>query len=146
MKIGELARATGCEVETIRYYEREGLLGAPPRSEAGYRQYGAREREQLLFIRHCRSLDMPLADIRRVAALAGDAVAGCDDVNSLVDAHLARVRAKLGSLRALEAQLVRLRAECVATPPGAACRIVDALQQAARDEGCACHPAVAGRG
>ena len=141
MKIGELAKATGCEVETIRYYEREGLLAAPPRSGSGYRQYALRDVERLNFIRHCRSLDMPLADIRRLVDLAGDAVASCDEVDALVDGHIARVRSKLASLRALEAQLVRLRAQCGSTRPRAACRIVASLQKAAHDEACACHPA-----
>ncbi|MEO8058119.1 MAG: Cd(II)/Pb(II)-responsive transcriptional regulator [Burkholderiales bacterium] len=143
MKIGELAKATGCEVETIRYYEREGLLAAPPRSEAGYRQYAQREVEQLNFVRHCRSLDMPLADIKRLAAFANDAVASCDEVDTLVDDHIERVRAKLVSLNALEAQLLRLRAQCASAKPGDACRIVASLQQAAHDEACACHTAAA---
>lgn len=141
MKIGELAKATGCEAETIRYYEREGLLAVPPRSEGGYRQYAQREVEQLHFIRHCRSLDMPLADIRRLAAHARDSVASCEDVNALVDEHIKRVRSKLASLRALESQLVSLRAQCVAIKQGTACRIVESLQQAAHDEACACHGA-----
>jgi len=140
MKIGELAKATDCEVETIRYYEREGLLAAPPRSESGYRQYAQREVEQLNFIRHCRSLDMPLADIKRLAACAGDAVASCGEVDALVDAHIARVRSKLASLRALEVQLIRLRAQCGSEKPREACRIVASLQKAAHDEACACHP------
>lgn len=139
MRIGELAKATGCEVETIRYYEREGLLAAPPRSEGGYRQYALREVEQLNFIRHCRSLDMPLADIKRLAALAGDAVASCDEVDALVDGHIVRVRAKLASLQALEGQLLRLRAQCASVKQGDACRIVASLQKAAHDEACACH-------
>ena len=143
MKIGELAKATGCEVETIRYYEREGLLAAPPRSEGGYRQYAQREVEQLNFVRHCRSLDMPLADIRRLAAFATDSVAACVEVDALVDEHIERVRAKLVSLRALEAQLLSLRAQCASAKPGDACRIVATLQQAAHDEACACHPAAA---
>ena len=140
MKIGELAKATGCEVETIRYYEREGLLDMPARSEGGFRQYSQRELEQLNFVRHCRSLDMPLADIKRLAAHARDAVAACDDVDSLVDAHIARVRSKLASLQALELQLVRLRAQCASSQRGDACRIVASLQRAAHDEACACHP------
>lgn len=143
MKIGELAKAAGCEVETIRYYEREGLLTAPPRTASGYRQYTQREVEQLNFVRHCRSLDMPLADIRRLAAAASDAVGACDEVDALVDARIGRVRSKLASLRALEVQLVRLRAQCETARRGEACRIVASLQQAAHEEACACHPAEA---
>jgi hypothetical protein len=84
---------------------------------------------------------MPLADIKRLAAFAGDAVASCDEVDALVDAHIERVRMKLASLRALEAQLLRLRAQCTSAQQGDACRIVASLQQAAHAEACACHPA-----
>ena len=143
MKIGELAKATGCEVETIRYYEREGLLASPARSAAGYRRYAQSELEQLNFVRHCRSLDMPLADIKRLAGYASDAVGACHEVDALVDGHIERVRAKLSSLRALEAQLLRLRAQCAPAKQGDACRIVASLQRAAHDEACACHPTAA---
>ena len=64
MKIGELARRTGCQVETIRYYEREGLLPEPARSPGNYRLYGSAHVERLTFIRHCRALDMTLGEIR----------------------------------------------------------------------------------
>ena len=64
MKIGELATLTGCPVETIRYYEREGLLPAPSRSAGNYRQYDTAHVERLSFIRHCRSLDMTQEEIR----------------------------------------------------------------------------------
>ena len=63
-RIGELARATGIDVETIRYYEKSGLLLPPARQSNGYRAYGATHLAQLSFIRHCRALDMPLADVR----------------------------------------------------------------------------------
>jgi Cd(II)/Pb(II)-responsive transcriptional regulator len=140
MKIGELAKSTGCDVETIRYYEREGLLDAPARTESGYRQYAQRELEQLNFIRHCRSLDMPLADIKKLAAYARDSAQSCDDVDALVDAHIDRVRSKLASLRALEKQLVRLRAQCKSDAAGSPCLIVASLQKSAHDDACACHP------
>ena len=68
MKIGELAKITDCQVETIRYYEREGLLPQAPRSESNYRIYGAEHTERLGFIRHCRSLDMTLEEIRVLLA------------------------------------------------------------------------------
>ena len=64
LKIGELAKRTGCPVETIRYYEREALLAAPRRSEGNYRLYDDAHAERLQFIRHCRSLDMTLDEIR----------------------------------------------------------------------------------
>src|ERR1051326_9573296 len=64
MTIGELARATGCGIETIRYYEHEGLLPRPGRTSGNFRRYGQEHAELLSFIRHCRSLDMALNEIR----------------------------------------------------------------------------------
>ena len=105
MSIGELAAAAQVGVETVRYYEREGLLAAPSRTASGYRAYGPQHVERLNFIRHCRSLDMPLADIKRLLELSNDRGVSCDDVNGLVQSHLERVRAKRDALEALEKQL-----------------------------------------
>ncbi len=142
MRIGELARQSGVDVQTIRFYEREGLLGAPARQASGYRAYGPDHLEQLNFIRHCRSLDMPLADIRRVHLLAGDRKASCEAVDALVETHLKRVRAKLASLRQLEQQLSHLRAQCDSGHRVADCGILVELMHAAHGEVCACHPAL----
>src|SRR2546423_14861873 len=70
MKIGELAARAGCDVQTVRFYEREGLLEAPERESSGYRRYAARHLSRLHFIRHCRSLDIPLAAGRPLLAFA----------------------------------------------------------------------------
>ncbi len=61
LSIGELSQATGVEIETIRYYEKSGLLSKPQRSSNDYRMFGQRQLQQLSFIRHCRALDLPLA-------------------------------------------------------------------------------------
>ncbi|WP_296316204.1 MerR family transcriptional regulator, partial [Pseudomonas sp.] len=66
MKIGDLSKATGVEVGTIRFYERAGLIDLPDRMPNGYRSYGPRHLESLAFVRHCRALDIPMADIRRL--------------------------------------------------------------------------------
>ncbi|MDZ4162704.1 MAG: MerR family transcriptional regulator [Burkholderiales bacterium] len=95
MQIRDLASATGVDTETIRYYEKQGLLPEPARRGNGYRDYTASHLERLSFIRHCRALDMPLADIRRLLSFVDDPVAHCDDVNELVDAQLGRVRIRL---------------------------------------------------
>src|SRR5918996_2669284 len=104
MRIGELARQAGVDVQTIRYYEREGLLNAPARTGAGYRAYGPQHLERLNFVRHCRSLDMPLAEIKRLIELSTEKSVSCDEVNALVRAHLGRVQAKRKSLEELEKQ------------------------------------------
>jgi Cd(II)/Pb(II)-responsive transcriptional regulator len=140
MKIGELARGAGVDVQTVRYYEREGLLEAPSRTAAGYRAYGPRHVERLNFVRHCRSLDMPLADIRRLTDLSRDANVSCGDVDALVHGHLERVRTKRAALQALEAQLETLSAQCAAGHRVADCGILEELIHAAQGEACACHP------
>ncbi|MCX7960320.1 MAG: Cd(II)/Pb(II)-responsive transcriptional regulator [Burkholderiales bacterium] len=139
MRIGELARRAGVDVQTVRYYEREGLLDAPARTPSGYRAYGPAHLERLRFVRHCRSLDMALADIRRVLALAREASVACDEVNQLVEAHLARVRARRQALERLEQQLEALRAQCANGQRIAGCGILQELIHAAQGEACACH-------
>eukprot|EP01030_Chromulinospumella_sphaerica_P033471 gene33471-34342_t len=90
MQIKELARATGVDVETIRYYEKQGLLPEPARRDNGYRDYEAKHLERLSFIRHCRALDMPLADVHRLLGFVDTPGAGYSDVDLLVDEQLAR--------------------------------------------------------
>ena len=141
MKIGELARQAGVDVQTVRYYEREGLLEAPSRTASGYRAYGPQHLERLNFVRHCRSLDMPLVEIRRLIDLSSDQGVSCEEVDALVRAHLERVRAKRMALQALEAQLAALSAQCATGHRVADCGILDELIQAAHGEACACHPA-----
>ncbi|MDO6386393.1 Cd(II)/Pb(II)-responsive transcriptional regulator [Uliginosibacterium sp. 31-12] len=138
-RIGELARATGIEVETIRYYEKTGLLPPPARQANGYRAYAVAHLEQLAFIRHCRALDMSLADIRRLLDFLERPQADCDDINLLVDAQLLRVRARLASMQALERQLIELRGRCAQPHQVADCGILHELVAAAHGEACACH-------
>ncbi|MFN3496166.1 MAG: Cd(II)/Pb(II)-responsive transcriptional regulator [Hydrogenophaga sp.] len=142
MQIKELARATGVDVETIRYYEKQGLLPEPARRDNGYRHYEAAHLERLSFIRHCRALDMPLADVRRLLGFVDDPDEHCDDVNHLVDEQLARVRARLQSMHALERQLLQLRSRCDGGHHGSEpCGILAELVSAAHGEACACHGA-----
>jgi Cd(II)/Pb(II)-responsive transcriptional regulator len=134
MKIGELARATATAVETIRHYEREGLLPPPPRTDGNYRVYGRADVERLGFIRQCRGLDMSLDEIRRLLALKdappGEA-ADCGEVNTLLDEHIGHVAERLRELRQLDKALKALRAAC--SQPGAAadCGILQRLAQPA---------------
>lgn len=140
MQIKELARATGVDVETIRYYEKQGLLPEPARRDNGYRHYEAVHLERLSFIRHCRALDMPLADVRRLLGFVDDPDEHCGDVNLLVDEQLARVRARLQSMQALERQLLELRSRCDGSHHGSEpCGILAELVSAAHGEACACH-------
>lgn len=139
MRIGELGRATGVDVETIRYYEKCGLLPEPARQANGYRVYGVPHLERLAFIRHCRALDMPLAAIARLLDFAAHPKAECGDINDLIDEQLARVRARLESMHALERQLGALRNTCMEPHAGHDCGILHELVAAAHGEACACH-------
>ena len=141
MRIGELGQATGVDIETIRYYEKLGLLSAPARAANGYRAYGAAHLERLAFVRHCRALDMPLAEIRRLLDFVAHPDAVCGDINRLFDDQLARTRARLKSMRALEKQLIALRARCEVGHVAAECGILHELVAAAHGEACACHSA-----
>ena len=90
MQIKELALATGVDVETIRYYEKQGLMPAPARRENGYRDYAVAHLERLSFIRHCRALDMPLGDVNRLLGFVDKPDRNCGDVDLLVDDQLAK--------------------------------------------------------
>jgi Cd(II)/Pb(II)-responsive transcriptional regulator len=139
MRIGQLAAATGVDVETIRYYERIGLLPAAPRSRNGYRVYGLAHLERLAFIRHCRSLDMSLDEVRRLLDFVDRPARDPAGIDRLIDAQLARVRMRLASLQALERQLARLREQCAGDHAGGECGILHELVAAAHAEACACH-------
>jgi Cd(II)/Pb(II)-responsive transcriptional regulator len=135
MRIGELAARTGTETQNIRYYEREGLIPEPARGTNGYRSYGNTHLERLAFIRHCRALDMSLADIRTLLHFVAHPREECGDVDRLVEDQLRRVKARLKSMRALERQLKALRAQCAAGRTARQCGILHELLEAQRPQG-----------
>ncbi len=98
IRIGELAKLTGCEVVTIRYYEKEGLLLEPARSGGNFRLYDDAHIERLQFIRHCRSLDLTLGEIRSLLGLRDNPTEDCGEVNALLDAHIRRVEVRVEAL------------------------------------------------
>lgn len=109
MKIGALAKLAGCPVVTIRFYEKEGLLAAPERSEGNYRLYGEADLERLRFVMHCRRHGMKLAEIRELLAFRDRPTRDCAWVHSLVDEHIANVEAQIAALTHLKEELVALR-------------------------------------
>lgn len=133
MKIGELAKQTATAVETIRYYEREGLLPTAPRSAGNYRIYGAAHVERLAFVRHCRALDMSVDEIRVLLRFKDAPEQPCDEVNALLDEHIGHVAERIRALRQLQQQLQRLRAQCVQARDAAQCGILDGLSAPAAD-------------
>ena len=127
MKIGDLAKATATPVETIRYYEREGLLPPAARTDANYRHYAEAHAQRLQFVRHCRSLDMSLDEIRALLAFQDAPGDNCAEVNALLDAHIGHVAQRIRELRALEKQLKALRAQCQGALDAEHCGILDGL-------------------
>ena len=126
LAIGALARRTGCKVETIRYYERIGILPAPPRNSGGQRRYRAWHLKRLNFVRRARDLGFTLADVRGLLRLVDEQGHGCDEVRTMALGHLSAVRARLADLKAMEAVLDEMVARCEGgkVPD---CPIIDAL-------------------
>ncbi|MBI2760685.1 MAG: heavy metal-responsive transcriptional regulator [Chloroflexi bacterium] len=98
LRIGELAAELGLNPKTIRYYESIGLLPVPPRTEAGYRLYGAADRDRLRFIRKARAIGLTLDEIGQVLALRGEGRRPCEHVVTLLDAKLSAVDEHLRAL------------------------------------------------
>lgn len=125
--IGELSRRTGCNVETVRYYERVGLIPPVPRTAGRYRLYSEADVRRLAFVRRARELGFTLTDVRTLLTLApGQADGPCARARSLAAAHLADVRRKIADLRAMERVLGHAVDRCAAgdTPN---CPVIDAL-------------------
>ena len=129
LKIGELAKQTNCPIETIRYYERQGLLRASRRTQGNYRLYHDAHVERLRFIRQCRSLDMALDEIRTLLRFRDDPEKNCAEVNALLDEHIGHVARRVRELRAMEKRLKELRRQCVQTRATKDCAILKELTQ-----------------
>lgn len=134
LKIGELAARCGVAQETIRYYEKVGLLPVPLRSANGYRIYDTAHIEQLAFIRHCRALDIPLAEIAVLRECATHPSGGCAEIDALIETHLTRVQERLANLQNLASQLHALRAACTSGRSVRECGILQELTAAAQGE------------
>ena len=105
MPIGQLGKATGTAVETIRYYEKIGLLPKVARTSGNYRSYGDEDVDRLTFIRRSRDLGFAIEQVRALLSLADDSEQACGDVDRLAKAHLAEVERKIADLSALKAEL-----------------------------------------
>lgn len=128
--IGELSRRSGVNIETIRYFEKVGLIAVPPRTQGGHRVYDEAQVRALGFIRRARELGFAPADVRAMLDLGGPADAPCARVRDIAAHHLDRVRAKMRDLAALEALLASTIERCSG---GAAsdCAVIDMIEDAA---------------
>lgn len=137
MKISDLARATDTPTETIRYYEREGLLPAPARGDNNYRRYSTVHLQRLQVIRRSRALGLSLDEVRGLLAVMDEPDAACDRVSTLIDAHLGHVAERLRELQGLQQQLQILQQACQHTGSAQACGILRQLLSGAEAAGAA---------
>lgn len=126
MRIGELAARAGANAETIRYYERIGLLPRPVRTESNYRAYEQPHLDRLSFIRHARGLGFDISDIRSLLDLGDNPEQDCGDVDKITTGHLQAVERKIEQLQALHQELTRMLGQCRGGRV-ADCRIMETL-------------------
>ncbi len=128
LTIGEVAKQTGIGVETVRFYEKSGLIDEPPRTEAGYRQYPEDTASRVRFIRHAKELGFTLTEIKELLNLRLDPTTTCEDVRQVAEEKLRNVRAKIQSLQAIEMALGELIGACAVGGPEGECPILEALE------------------
>ncbi len=128
LTIGTVARQAGVGVETVRFYEREGLIPQPPRRPSGYRQYDDGAVRRIRFIRHAKQLGFSLRQIRELLALRADAQTSCAEVKEQAEAKIAEVEQKIQDLQRIRQALVELTASCAGRGPVSACPILEALE------------------
>jgi MerR family mercuric resistance operon transcriptional regulator len=112
LSIGDLSKRTGCNIETVRYYERVGLMPKPPRSAGGHRLYRADDLKRLSFIRRSRKLGFTLDEIRALLGMVDGGAVTCAEVKSLTMNHLGTVQRKIKDLRKMESALREMAATC----------------------------------
>ncbi|WP_417538544.1 Cd(II)/Pb(II)-responsive transcriptional regulator [Marinobacter sp.] len=130
MKIGEISKHSSVAVETIRYYEKIGLLPKPERDPSGYRAYRTAHLDRLLFIKRCRNLDMAQDEIRELIRLSENPEADCQQVDDLLASHLSHVRERLQELTNLEKTLQQLQRACSDAGTVQECGIMGGLSNA----------------
>lgn len=129
LKIGQLAQQTDTHIETIRYYEKQGLLPEPQRDQANFRMYQAVHVERLNFIRQCRLLDLSLEEIRQLLAVKDVPTTTCDAVNHVLDEHMQHVTKRITELQGLAEKLKHIRGQCQIAQEAESCGILQELSQ-----------------
>ena len=129
--IGEVAKATGIKVVTLRYYEQLGLVPAPARTAGNYRAYSEKDLRRLRFIRRCRDLGFTLDQVRELLRLSSQKNQECSEVDRITRRHLTDVEAKISDLKRLAKVLRRISSRCRGDGLIADCRIIEALSPGA---------------
>ncbi len=128
LKIGEVAERGGVNLQTIRYYEREGLVPEPPRLASGYRMFPETAVRRVHFIKRAQELGFSLAEIRELLSLREDTRAGSQAMHERAQAKIADIEQKIRTLRAMKSALHRLAEKCPGCGPLSDCPILDALE------------------
>ncbi len=128
LRIGKVAHLGGVGVETVRFYEREGLIEEPPRTESGYRQYPHETVSRIRFIRRAKELGFSLREIRELLALRLDPDTSCEDIRLRAEAKIADIEEKVRTLRRMKKALAKLTAACSGRSPVSECPILEALE------------------
>ncbi len=129
LTIGQVARAANVNVETLRYYERRGLVPKPPRSSALYRHYPEDTVPRVQFVKHAQELGFSLREIRDLLSLRAAPKARCADVRRRAESKIGEIEAKIRALRAMLRALERLVSQCDGKLPASACPILEALDE-----------------
>lgn len=134
LTIGQMARQAGVGIDTVRFYERQGLLESPPRRTSGYRDFSAKSLQRLRFIRRAKALAFSLQEIGELLALHGSSASGCAEAASRAREKVAAIEAKIRGLEAVRAGLVELAAACERRTTAEKCPLLEALAGADSQE------------
>ena len=129
LAIGQMAKQADIHVETIRYYERRGLLPPPPRNESGYRQYSKEDLRRIRFIKRAKELGFTLQEIRELLSLKMEPGMACSDVKKRVDSKIVDIETRIESLQRMKVVLASLSGMCISNGPASQCPILDALDK-----------------
>jgi MerR family transcriptional regulator, copper efflux regulator len=132
LTIGQVAKAADVNVETLRYYERRGLVPRPPRSLSQYRRYPEDTPPRVRFVKHAQALGFSLQEIRELLSLRARPKARCADVKRRAETKLSEIEAKVRALRAMSNALKRLVSQCDGELPASACPILESLDERKR--------------
>lgn len=135
LTIGQLAKRAGVNLETIRYYERRGLLPEPPRRESGYRAYPLESMARIRFIKSAQALGFTLEEINHLLSLRVNAETSCEQVRIQAEQKLVEVTQKIQALQELQQALVTLTATCAEGGLQGECPILEMLEEQASEEG-----------
>ena len=136
LTIGQVARRAGIGIETMRFYERQGLIKEPPRRDSGYRQYPDDVVARLRFIKRAKELGFSLKEIKELLALRVDPETTCAEVKSRAQAKIVDVEAKILALQRIRKALVKLTTVCRGSGPTSECPILDALDKEEKTDDC----------